>query len=103
MNRVILKNIANFLSIEVSVFTGFINHSFITWRYRYTSIREVLGKIGSFHLITGISIVVRIGLFYLMDSMGMDYIPNALLGIAAAIVINFPGYDRIVFKFKKQT
>lgn len=97
------KNIANFLSIEVSVITGFIIHSFITWRYRYKSILEAIGKICAFHLITGISIIVRIGLFYLLNTIGMNYMLNALLGIAAAISMNFLGYDRIVFKFKKQT
>jgi putative flippase GtrA len=97
------QNIANIISIEVSIATGFLIHSLVTWRYRFENILEITSKLISFHLVTGISFVARIALFYVLEKTGMSYMLNSVLGITLAIIINFLGYDSLVFKFKKQT
>ncbi|NUM35487.1 MAG: bifunctional glycosyltransferase family 2/GtrA family protein [Candidatus Brocadiae bacterium] len=95
------KNIANAISIEVSVMTGFVLHSINTWRYTYHSISEVLSKCLSFHLATGLSFLTRIILFYILNTMYVPYKMNMLFGIAIAVTMNFIVYNDFVFKRKK--
>jgi glycosyltransferase involved in cell wall biosynthesis len=95
-----LQNISNAVSIEVSIIAGFILHSIVTWRYRYKNAGEFITKCLQFHLITGISFVARVLLFSLLLNMGMHYKLNKLIGIGVAILMNFIGYDFLVFKKK---
>lgn len=44
--------------------------------------------------------LVRIGLFGLLELYGLNYILNVCLGIGTAAVIDFILYDRIVFRRK---
>ena len=97
----LMLNIGYALSIEVSIITGFILHSFITWRYNFRNTAEILAKTGQFHLVTGISFAVRQVLFYILLAAGIGYQLNTLIGIGVAILMNFVGYDRLVFGIKK--
>lgn len=96
----LMQNIGYAISIEVSIITGFILHSLITWRYSFNSISDTLMKAGRFHLVTGISFAVRQVLFYILLAAGMGYQLNTLIGIGVAILMNFIGYDRLVFGVK---
>jgi glycosyltransferase involved in cell wall biosynthesis len=99
------ENIANLLSIEVSIIVGFFLHSFITW----PAARD--GRAGGwpggakallvFHGVTFFSAAARAALFYALSLTGLDYRLNAVLGIAVAVIINFMGYDRLVFSRPK--
>ena len=51
-----------------------------------------------FHGVTGISFASRVILFAILSNYGMDYRLNTLIGIFVAVLINFAGYDRLVFK-----
>ncbi len=97
-NSILLQNIAYAISIEVSIIVGFFLHSIITWGYKFHSTGNFVSKLMSFNLITGISFTVRQGLFYFLLLMGVEYKLNTLIGIFAAIVMNFIGYDKIIFK-----
>jgi glycosyltransferase involved in cell wall biosynthesis len=93
-----MQNVANAISIEISIITGFFLHSFITWRYRYSSIGEFFKKCLSFHIITGLSFATRVILFYILLNIGVGYLPNTIIGIGVAVLLNFIGYDRMVFR-----
>ncbi len=95
------QNIAYAISIEVSIIVGFLLHSAITWRYKFESAVSFLVKLVQFNLITGISFLVRQGLFYALLKAGVGYKLNTLIGIGVAILLNFVGYNRIVFSKKK--
>jgi glycosyltransferase involved in cell wall biosynthesis len=95
-----LQSLANVFSIEISILVGLVLHSCITWRYKYRSIRDFFKVLVNFHLITGISFLVRVILFPILASLGVDYMTNTLIGIAVALVINFLGYDKVVFNKK---
>lgn len=95
-----LLEVANIISIEVSVLVGLFLHSFITWRYKYETTRNFLKVFFYFHLVTGISFLARLILFPILASSGVDYMTNTLIGVALAIVLNFFGYDKLVFKKK---
>jgi putative flippase GtrA len=95
-----LQEIANIISIEVSILVGLFLHSFITWRYKYETTRNFLKVFVYFHLVTGISFLVRVLLFPILASFGISYMSNTLIGVVIAIIINFFGYDTFVFKKK---
>jgi glycosyltransferase involved in cell wall biosynthesis len=92
--------IANIISIEISVLVGLFLHAFITWRYKYETTRNFLKVVWYFHLVTGFSFLVRIILFPILASSGIGYMENTIIGVLVAIVINFFGYDKFVFKKK---
>lgn len=95
-----LQEIANLVSIEISVLVGLILHSYITWRYKYETTRNFLKIFVYFHLVTGISFLARIILFPILASTGMHYMTNTIIGVLLAIILNFFGYDKLVFKTK---
>ncbi len=95
-----LQQIANIISIEISVLVGLLLHSYITWRYKYETTRNFLKVFIYFHLVTGVSFLVRVFLFPILASFGIDYMTNTLIGVVIAIIINFFGYDKVVFKRK---
>ena len=97
-----LQNVANIISIEVSIISGFILHSLFTWHYKFCSKLELFRKIIRFHLVTGISFLARVVIFYLLQKMGMDYRLNSFIGIVIAVMINFFGYKFLVFTKRKE-
>ena len=97
-----LQEIANIISIEVSVLVGLLLHSFFTWRYKYETTRNFLKVFVYFHLVTGVSFLVRILLFPILASFGIDYMTNTLIGVVIAVVINFFGYNKLVFRKKME-
>jgi glycosyltransferase involved in cell wall biosynthesis len=98
LRSLIEQNIAYALSIEASIITGFVVHTLVTWRYRFSSFSNGVLKFLQFHLVTAVSFVVRQVLFAGLLVLGVGYIPNTLIGIAVAVMLNFFGYEKIVFK-----
>ncbi len=96
----LLQNIANSISIEISILTGFLLHSKITWNYRFISLSEIIKKFINFHLVTGLSFIVRVILFYILLRLGFNYVFNTIIGVLIAVIMNFIGYDKFVFKTK---
>jgi glycosyltransferase involved in cell wall biosynthesis len=96
-----LKNVSHAISVEASIIVGFILHSKISWRYEYTSTSNLIRKISQFHLVTAASFIIRQIVFYMSIKTGIDYMTATLISVFIAIVINFLGYDKIVFEGKK--
>ncbi len=94
------ENIANVISIQMSILISFTLHSIFTWQYKYTSLSHLLRKALEFEMITCISFTTRVVLFYLLSLIPIHYMTNTLLGIAVAVLINFIGYNTIVFRKK---
>ena len=94
-------NIANIISIEITLFFAFFLHSKITWRQKYNTSSNFIIKLIKFHLVTFISISIRIIVFYILTSIGFFYLLCTILSIIIAIFINFLGYDKIVFRSSK--
>jgi glycosyltransferase involved in cell wall biosynthesis len=91
------QNVANAVSIEVSIVAGFVLHFLFTWRERYTGLRSLAVKFLVFHGVTLVSMLGRVALFYVLSLTAMDYRVNALIGIFVAVVLNFIGYQKLVF------
>lgn len=99
-DRILIENIANIISIEISIVCGFFLHSRITWRYKFNTIKDFFIKFFLFHFITFFSALVRMGIFYGLSLIRFQYQLNTLTGIIIAVIINFIGYNKL---FKKRS
>lgn len=97
LRTVLQQNISNIVSIEISILTGFVLHFTRTWRERYSNLTSLIKRLSVFHLVTLASLLARVSLFYPLSVVGFDYRLNALIGIGIAVILNFIGYDKLVF------
>jgi len=95
----LLQNVANAVSMELSIIYNFFMSRRITWRDRYENKKgRLFIQITKFHLAIGITVLFRLVLFPLLQLHGVFYLINAAIGIALAAVFNFVIYDIWVFK-----
>ena len=95
----LLENVANAVSMELSIIYNFFLSRAITWADRRKEYgRRLFIQMLKFHLTIGITILFRLGLFPLLQMLGVFYILNAAIGIAIAAVFNFVIYDTLIFK-----
>jgi dolichol-phosphate mannosyltransferase len=95
-----LRNIANALSIELSLLASFFIYRTWVWTGGDWTIREVLlRQIPLYHVAAGSAILVRIFLIFpLLDSLGVNYGINTLLGVLLSATLNYLLSDHFVFK-----
>jgi dolichol-phosphate mannosyltransferase len=93
------RNIANFVSIEISVLFSFFVYRTLVWSNSRWIVRKIFRKeIPLYHLSCATSIAVRsLVLFPLLNWLGVNYVINSIMGIAAGSVINYVISDRVVF------
>jgi dolichol-phosphate mannosyltransferase len=97
------ENIANILSMEVSIVYNFFLSRKITWGDREKEFGKNLWfQVFKFHMTIGITIVFRIVLFYILQLLNIFYLLNAAIGIAISALFNFTVYDTIIFKNKME-
>ncbi|MBL8018817.1 MAG: GtrA family protein [Leptospirales bacterium] len=89
------SNISHFLSTEISILFSFHAHSFFTWKERQG---HYLKRLWHFHLLTGLTIILRQIGFHFLSEAGYHWVVATLVPLAIAIVINFLGYDKLVFR-----
>jgi len=96
------QNIANALSMELSIIYNFFLSRAITWKDRQRERgKKLLIQLLKFHVTIGITILFRLGLFALLQFLGVNYIINAGIGIAISALFNFFVYDALIFKKEK--
>lgn len=106
-NTYILKNIANAISIEVSVFFNFRLSRIWTWGD--TPKRQGKGLVSQFiffNLAASTGILVRVIIFAILDKIGVYYLINVFFGIGVASIVNFILYDKLIFrrvKYEQET
>jgi dolichol-phosphate mannosyltransferase len=96
----VLHNIANAISIELSVLLSFFIYRIWIWTEGEWKIKEVLFKqLPLFHLAAGSAVVARIFfLFPVLDYLSIDHKINTLVGGLFGATINYIMSDRFVFK-----
>ncbi|MCF7929381.1 MAG: GtrA family protein, partial [Spirochaetales bacterium] len=105
LQGIIGENVANAISIEISLIVAFFLHRSFTWAHTAGSSGRQKGafmQVLWFHGVSFLSVIVRLGLFYGLSLLLFPYQVNVLIGIAVAVVINFIGYDRLVFAKKRE-
>ncbi len=96
------ENIANVISMEISIIYNFFMSRAFTWsdRHRETG-KNLFIQIAKFHAAIGISLLFRIALFFVLQLVGVFYLLNAAIGIGLAAAFNFVIYDTLIFKRKE--
>jgi len=98
-NTSLLENVANAVSMELSIVYNFLMSRAITWNDRS---KEKGGRlfvqILQFHAAIGVTVLFRLALFPALQHVGVPYLLNAAIGIALASIFNFFVYDSLVFK-----
>jgi dolichol-phosphate mannosyltransferase len=96
------QNAANAISMELSIIYNFLLSRSITWKdRRQESGGKLLFQIVKFHITIGITVAFRLGLFALLQMLGVQYIINAAIGVAISALFNFVIYDALIFKKKE--
>lgn len=102
-STVILENVANAVSMEISILYNFILSRHWTWS---DAIREegmaLFKQLASFHAVIATTAVLRLVLFPLLQVTGIHYLLNTAIGIGCAAAINYFLYDSWIFKSQAQ-
>jgi dolichol-phosphate mannosyltransferase len=94
-----LKNLANLLSIEISIVYHFVLSRAWTWRDAPRKEgRDLIAQCLSFHAANLVGMAARVIIFATLERLGIYYIFNVTVGIGVAAAVSFVLYDRIVFK-----
>jgi dolichol-phosphate mannosyltransferase len=98
-NTPLLRNIANAVSIELSVLLSFFIYRIWIWTSEWNVKEILLKQIPLFHLAAGSTIAARVFLLFpLLDYFGVDPKVNTLAGGLLGAALNFVMSDRFVFK-----
>ena len=89
------RNLSHFLGAEVSFLFGFNLNNYWTWRNRN---ENYVSKLFKYHLVNFITLGFRQIGFYVMDQYGFNWIWATVVPLALSIIINFLGYDKLIFK-----
>ncbi|MBC8120618.1 MAG: glycosyltransferase [Gemmatimonadaceae bacterium] len=95
-----LRNIANALSIELSLVLSFFIYRIWVWPGGSWSFTQVLVRqLPLYHVSAGSAVLLRIlVIFPLLDWLGVNYAINTLVGVLASSILNYVIADRLVFK-----
>lgn len=95
----LLKNTANLLAIEASIFYSFIFNRAWTWdRSPRRAGRALFLQFLSFNLTALVAVLFRVVLFALLERVGLHYLVNVAVGIALAAGLNYFFCERFVFR-----
>ncbi len=99
-NTPTLRNIANAISIELSLLASFFIYRIWVWPGGAWTVREVLWRqIPLYHVSAGAAVVARIFLLFpFLDWLGVNYAINTLVGVLVSATLNYLLSDRFVFK-----
>jgi dolichol-phosphate mannosyltransferase len=99
-NTPTLRNVANAISIELSLLASFFIYRIWVWPGGAWTVREVLWRqIPLYHVSAGAAVVARIFfIFPLLDWLGVNYAINTLVGVLVSAALNYLISDRLVFK-----
>jgi putative flippase GtrA len=92
------KNFANLISLEIALLISYPLHKRITWLEGW---EDFFPKLLKFHIISMVGIVLRLLIFYILDSMGIHWKVSTYLSIIVIVLYNFISFDIFVFNHSK--
>jgi dolichol-phosphate mannosyltransferase len=98
-NTPLMRNIANVVSIELSLVASFFIYRIWVWPGGVWRVREVLlRQLPLYHLSAGVAVISRIFLIFpILDWLKVNYAVNTLVGALASAALNYLISDRLVF------
>lgn len=102
LNTPVLRNLANALSIELSLLFSFFVYRSWVWPGGNWTVREVLlRQIPLYHVSAGAAVITRILiLFPILNSLGINYAINTMFGVLVGAFFNYVLSERLVFQTK---
>ena len=103
-NTPFLRNIANVISLEISLITGFFIYRIFVWTGGNWNFKEVLlRQLPLYHISAGSSVLARIFIIFpVLDWLKVNYAVNTIIGVILSATINYFISDRFVFKSSTQ-
>ncbi|CCH97045.1 glycosyltransferase [Microcystis aeruginosa] len=104
-NTPFLKNVANVISIEISLIASFFIYRIWVWTGGDWTIRDViLIQLPLYHLSAGLAILLRVFLIFpFLNWLGISPGVNTMIGVLVGASINYVASDSLVFKPKNKT
>ena len=95
----LLRNLANFVAIELSLVSSFFIYRIWVWPGgSWRPKRLLLEQLPLYHLSAGAALLLRVlVIFPMLDRLGVNYLLNTLVGVAVGATINYLLSDRLVF------
>jgi dolichol-phosphate mannosyltransferase len=99
-NSPLLRNVANAISIEISLVFSFFVYRIFVWTGGIWTVREVLlRQLPLYHISAGVAVITRIFfIFPILDWLKVNYAINTIIGALLSASINYLISDRFVFK-----
>ncbi|MFN6462629.1 MAG: glycosyltransferase [Nostoc sp. DedVER02] len=99
-NTAFLRNIANVISIEISLIFSFFIYRTWVWTGGVWNLKEVfLRQLPLYHVSAGAAVIVRVFLIFpILDWLKVNYGINTIIGALVSASINYLISDRFVFK-----
>ncbi|TRU31442.1 MAG: glycosyltransferase [Microcystis aeruginosa Ma_MB_F_20061100_S20] len=104
-NTPFLKNIANVISIEISLIASFFIYRIWVWTGGDWTIRDViLIQLPLYHLSAGLAVLLRVFLIFpFLNWLGVSPGVNTMIGVLLGAGINYVASDSLIFKPKNKT
>jgi len=96
----VLRNVANAISVELSLIASFFLYRLLVWPGGSWEIRQMVWEqLPLYHMSGGAAIISRIFFaFPVLDWQGIHYVLNTLVGVGLGATINYVLKDRLVFR-----
>ncbi|PSM46493.1 glycosyl transferase [Chroococcidiopsis sp. CCALA 051] len=99
-----LRNIANAISMEVSLLFSFFIYRIWVWTGGDWRLEKVLWRqLPLYHISASSSIIIRLILFPILDWLSLSPQNNTLIGVLLGAILNYIISDRLVFQTRKKT
>lgn len=104
-NTPFLENIANIISIEISLIFSFFVYRILVWKGGSWKIQDILLKqLPLYHLSAGTAVILRVFVvFPFLNWLGVSYSVNTLIGVLLSASLNYLISDRFVFNEQKNS
>ncbi|MEA5536458.1 glycosyltransferase [Crocosphaera sp. XPORK-15E] len=96
-----LRNIANIISMEISLIAGFFIYRLLVWTGGSWNLHDVLLKqLPLYHISATAAILSRILIvFPILDWLKVNYVINTLIGVLVSFTFNYVISDRLIFRY----
>ncbi|GBE75119.1 glycosyl transferase family 2 [Microcystis aeruginosa NIES-87] len=104
-NTPFLKNVANVISIEISLIASFFIYRIWVWTGGDWTIRDVIFiQLPLYHLSAGLAVLLRVFLIFpFLNWLGISPGVNTMIGVLVGASINYVASDSLIFKPKNKT
>ncbi len=102
-NSVALRNLANVVSIELSLLYSFVVYRLFVWNDPGSTFRQTLSQqLFRYHGSAGATLIVRsFLLFPILDYFGVNHLINTVFGALGSCLLNYSLASRYVFSSER--